>query len=672
MQRRTKGFLGVFLLVAGLAVACDPGGSVPGAQEGAVQRIEVSYPGEAEPVERSPGDPADTRAGTVATAQAGDVIISEIMANPKCVTDAKGEWLELRNATAADLSLKGWGLADEGQDRMTLGELVLPAKGFVVLCRNLDVTTNGGVTCQGALKGFPLANSADEVVLTDPTGRRIDSVAYDGKTFPKTDGASLALKAGNDASSNDAGANWVASDTASPGGCGDRATPGAANFDEGDVEEPEPPACDPAACDDRNPCTADDCDAEGQCIHVVNNRAPCDDGDSCTSPDTCQDGLCVGGPDTCPTPTRPKDIVVMIYQDGDNNLDPDAMKDLREMEAAGVDSVPWLHVYTLLDRASNAAWSDTRLYQVHSGSSTELAAPRLGLTVGSREELNMGDPKTLVTFLEEVREISPAGAEYYLILWNHGSGWRTWTMADDPGATLKEVCVDDTNGDSLLTRELSQALGGKGLALIGFDACLEGMAEVAYELRNDAKIMVASEETEPGSGWDYTGLLQGFASLAEPTPEQFGRLVADTYMETSSYADMTMAVYELSRMAAVATAATGMAKALADVPESTWSALCQEAEWFVPSAHYQYPNADFGYLARRAAVRDAARAATYDAAADAIAAAVLYETHRSDHPDSTGMAIYFPCDVTLDSNYNATQIRWAADTWWDEMLEARQ
>lgn len=41
---------------------------------------------------------------------------------------------------------------------------------------------------------------------------------------------------------------------------------------------------------------------------------------------------------------------------------------------------------------------------------------------------------------------------------------------------------------------------GERIDLLGFDACLMGMMEVAYELQDHTDIMVFSEETIPGGG----------------------------------------------------------------------------------------------------------------------------------------------------------------------------
>jgi hypothetical protein len=62
--------------------------------------------------------------------------------------------------------------------------------------------------------------------------------------------------------------------------------------------EPSPGCTAPADCDDKNPCTTDDC-VEAVCQHA-NNTAPCaDDADDCTD-DVCKDGACAHPANTAP------------------------------------------------------------------------------------------------------------------------------------------------------------------------------------------------------------------------------------------------------------------------------------------------------------------------------------------------------------------------------------
>ena len=58
-----------------------------------------------------------TPSATPSTAEAGDVVINEILQNPAAVADTAGEWFEVYNAASHAIDLNGWTIADAGTDR---------------------------------------------------------------------------------------------------------------------------------------------------------------------------------------------------------------------------------------------------------------------------------------------------------------------------------------------------------------------------------------------------------------------------------------------------------------------------------------------------------------------------------------------------------------------------
>jgi len=416
------------------------------------------------------------------------------------------------------------------------------------------------------------------------------------------------------------------------------------------------------SCDDGSECTDDVCTGDGRCAYE-NNTGACDDHNACTDPDACQDGVCTG-PMICTG-----EVVVMVYLDGDNDLDANAMEDLLEMQAAGVDDAAWLRVFVLADRSPWSDWTDTRLFEIHSGSRTELDGPALGITAGaSEDELNMGDPDTLSAFVDDVRALNGTGPMYFMILWNHGDGWLRRSPISNDGRAFKQVCHDETSDDWLQTRELHTALAGKGLTLVGFDACLEGMVEVAYEIRTDARIMVASEETEPVEGWEYTSLFELFMTTGDRSPEYFGQVTVDTFIDSAMYEDVTLSVLDLSRMKTLVDGCDGAAAALAAMSSSDWNNLCRDVDWF--GGWWPSPHVDMVQLFQKARIHDSANAAIYDGARSLVENMVLYDRRGADLPFAHGLAVYFECQSSPDAEYNATTIQWAADTSWDEMLRS--
>jgi hypothetical protein len=157
------------------------------------------------------------------------VVINEIMQNPSAVSDGNGEWFELFNTTADDIDIDLWTVNDNGSNVFTINNgapLIVPAGGFLVLGRNADESTNGGVQVDYEYSNFFLGNSSDEIVLLDGSLVEVDRVEWDnGSTFPDPTGASMALI--DTALDNNVGANWCTA--ANMFGVGDSGTPGQVN-----------------------------------------------------------------------------------------------------------------------------------------------------------------------------------------------------------------------------------------------------------------------------------------------------------------------------------------------------------------------------------------------------------------------------------------------------------
>lgn len=183
------------------------------------------------PIPDGPLPPLDGKPTVDLPPTPGTVIVSELMANPKAVTDTDGEWLELFNPGGTPVDINGWTLRDKGTSPDTHviaagGPLTVPAKGYLLIGRSTDKVLNGGVNVVYAYSSFYLANTEDEVELVDTTGKVVESFSYSaaaGFTIP--DGASLSLKSPGADKNNPA--NWCAEQSPWPGSKGDKGTPGA-------------------------------------------------------------------------------------------------------------------------------------------------------------------------------------------------------------------------------------------------------------------------------------------------------------------------------------------------------------------------------------------------------------------------------------------------------------
>lgn len=140
-----------------------------------------------------------------------------------------------------------------------------------------------------------------------------------------------------------------------------------------------------------------------------------------------------------------------------------------------------------------------------------------------------------------------------VICWDHGSGILNRHIPH------RGICYDDTTGNYLTDRDLAQVLAdlahtrGKPVDILGFDACLMANAELAALLAPYTRYIIASEETIPGTGWEYTALGTAL-SQRESDPLLVCRAVVDAYkaLYESSMNDYTLSAVDAYGMADVA------------------------------------------------------------------------------------------------------------------------
>jgi predicted lipoprotein with Yx(FWY)xxD motif len=384
------------------------------------------------------------------------------------------------------------------------------------------------------------------------------------------------------------------------------------------------------------------------------------------------------GPTATPEPGT-DDWTIMVYLDADNNLEPYGIEDLNEMEAVNLAGTG-VNVIVLLDRisgydTSNGDWTDTRIYEVtydpggvsnNTIVSTELQCTELGLTVDGYEELNLGDSAVCEGFISFCKT-QYAADNYFLIYWNHGSGWRKQVeqavkaktidiplqpIGNDPAN--RAVCYDDTSGhDALYTKEIGDSLVGQGIDVVGFDACLQQMIEVVYEIRNDVSYVIGSEETEGADGWEYDTLLSNFIASGM-TQMDLVNAVVDAY-ETryGAFAGATLSGVDCTQVDALMTALNNFSDALAaSITNSTIQLDVASTIFNNTESFYDTSTGDGDYNIDIWDMADVIETA-YDyvdteaaALKTAVENAIAAEWHHTGtgitgNPNATGLAIYY-------------------------------
>ncbi|MCE7746101.1 MAG: hypothetical protein GPJ52_13290 [Candidatus Heimdallarchaeota archaeon] len=243
---------------------------------------------------------------------------------------------------------------------------------------------------------------------------------------------------------------------------------------------------------------------------------------------------------------EPNDVVfdwlIMIYLDGDNNLEEYAIDDINEMEAGKITGSS-IAVIVMVDRISgydttNGDWTDTRIYNITSDGSTSTIN---SVILEYEGEANMGDGAVLESFLDYCFTNFDAN-NYWLNLWDHGGG-------------TDGICWDDTDSSDFLTiDEMQTAIQNsvtthsRDIDLITHDACFMNMLEVAYELKDLADYFVASEESIPADGFDYETIISDLEANPTMNASVLSEIIVDSYESfyDSIYTDVALSTINLT------------------------------------------------------------------------------------------------------------------------------
>lgn len=359
----------------------------------------------------------------------------------------------------------------------------------------------------------------------------------------------------------------------------------------------------------------------------------------------------------------------MVFMNAANDLQTFGPLNMNQMEKVG--STADLNIVVQWKQANCSTcgrpdWISTRRYYVRRDADTGRVTSPIVEDLGPN--IDMGDWRQLNAFVRWAQQRYPA-ERYALVLWNHGSGWRS-TRSAQPPAT-RAVSIDDSTRNEIQTWQLPQALNvAPKIDLLIMDASLMQMVEVAYEVREAATILVGSQESPPGEGYVYDTFLSDVAARPTMSPEEFAsRIVTRTLDAYGTDSNITQSAVALSKMANVASKLDGFARLLKLYGSSYASELVaarRNAE-----SYLYWDNKDlvhYAELVRTASVPSDLKAAA-QSLQQAVREAVLINRAGTRHPSSNGLAIYLPDPSSYLLSY--TNLALSRVTQWDEWLQSQ-
>lgn len=363
---------------------------------------------------------------------------------------------------------------------------------------------------------------------------------------------------------------------------------------------------------------------------------------------------------------------VMVFLNAANDLDDYSELNVNQMEQ--VAGNPNVRIVVQWKRARPFApansWTGTRRYLIKPDNDPTRIVSELVEDLGAG--VDMGSPDTLREFIRWARANYPAD-RYALVIWNHGSGWRSRALRG------RGVSFDDELGTYIRIWDLPYAIRPTSqdpvLDALLFDASLMQMLEVAYECRQVARYIVGSEESPPGEGYPYHEILLPIVSDTNIAPREWVRQIPDRFVawyraNFPFYTNITQSAVDSSQLEAVANRLDQLAEGLlskrtlylnalrnARLNAQSYSSYPEYRDlWHATDLIKQYTN-DPDLIKRRNALQDALRQA-------------IIANNRADNNRvrySYGLSIYYPSAGEYLGRYNNTALSRA--TRWDEWLQ---
>jgi len=355
---------------------------------------------------------------------------------------------------------------------------------------------------------------------------------------------------------------------------------------------------------------------------------------------------------------------VMVYLDGDNDLERYAIDDF--LALASVGSTSDVNIVVQLDRAESSEswndirygdWTDSRWGLVQAG---DVPDDTWGMSLG---EANMAGPGTLTAFINRATAAYPA-RKYALILWDHGAGCMEGILHDYDRGDGQTIL------DSMTDAEVRQALGGvsANIDLFCYDACLMGMVECAYELTWEATIFVGSERPIPTNASFRLPLDSALGNLVAH-PEWHSAEWAQSIVRDSAWKMLTLSAAKIGDVGTLTEAISDLATVAIGEATPNDRQRLREAWISTNKVTNDFPYRDLGRFLELVSDDSAITGSLRTAAESALA---IYEgAILANQPgDTTGLSIYFPGPGdSIGAFYDRANLLFVRDTQWKQFLE---
>ena len=167
--------------------------------------------------------------------------------------------------------------------------------------------------------------------------------------------------------------------------------------------------------------------------------------------------------------------------------------------------------------------------------------------IATLPDADMGESSTLEDFVRFGKDNYTADHKIF-VFWDHGGG------------SAVGICLDERTGNMLSLNDVRNAFtavydtstDNPPFELIGFDACLMATYDTVNALDGLTRYVTASEEVEPGIGWNYTGWVGALVENPAMGGAKLGQKICDSYIEACEQYNLqdtaTLSVIDMTKL----------------------------------------------------------------------------------------------------------------------------
>lgn len=230
--------------------------------------------------------------------------------------------------------------------------------------------------------------------------------------------------------------------------------------------------------------------------------------------------------------------VVIVYMSGDNNLSSNAIEDLREMQEGARTLSKENKLLAFVDRSTS---TPPCILDIGAGKTDTIEV--------FTKDFYASDPQQFHDIISRLVKRYPAES-YGLVLWGHATGWLIEKdSVASPATARRRAYGCDTYGGSeaggamrwMNITQMARAMEGlPHMDFIFADCCCMMCAEVAYELRHYANLLIGSTAEIPAKGAPYHLLMEALFSKKTDFYKDIIDIYYDYYLQAYQTEEYTI------------------------------------------------------------------------------------------------------------------------------------